>query len=85
MSRDGWTSQEDYEEALRFFAMLREGGLKSLEGEELTVFERESGGRSLAARSESLSDLLALVQGTVYAVHYQSLPVPYQVVGPAFE
>lgn len=42
VSRDGRTSHEDSEDALRFFATLREEGLESLEGEELAVFERGS-------------------------------------------
>lgn len=37
--RDGWTSNENYEQALEMFAQLREQGLQSLSGEERSAFE----------------------------------------------
>lgn len=40
--RDGWTSNDNYEQALEMFAELREQGLKHLDGEELAVFEEQT-------------------------------------------
>ncbi|KAH7406540.1 kinase-like domain-containing protein [Phaeosphaeria sp. MPI-PUGE-AT-0046c] len=40
--RDGWTSNEKYEQALEMFAQLREQGLQSLSGEELSAFEEST-------------------------------------------
>ncbi|KAF1961603.1 hypothetical protein CC80DRAFT_400961 [Byssothecium circinans] len=40
--RDGWTSNENYEQALEMFAELREQGLQSLSGEERTEFEEST-------------------------------------------
>lgn len=42
VARDGWTSLENYEEAVDLFKRLREEGLKNLDGDELVEFERES-------------------------------------------
>ena len=38
--RDGWTSNENYEQALDLFAPLREQGLQELKGDEQGVFEQ---------------------------------------------
>ncbi|KAG4434115.1 hypothetical protein IFR05_010395 [Cadophora sp. M221] len=40
--RDGWTSNENYEQALEIFAQLREQGLQSLSGEERSAFEEST-------------------------------------------
>jgi hypothetical protein len=40
--RDGWTSNENYEQALEMFAQLREQGLQNLSGEELSAFEEST-------------------------------------------
>lgn len=40
VARDGWTSNEMYEEAREMFARLREEGLKRMNGEEREEFER---------------------------------------------
>ncbi|KAH3976280.1 hypothetical protein HBH52_118710 [Parastagonospora nodorum] len=40
--RDGWTSNENYEQALGLFAQLREQGLQSLSGEEKSAFEEST-------------------------------------------
>lgn len=40
--RDGWTSNENYEQALEMFAQLREQGLQSLSGEERSAFEEST-------------------------------------------
>jgi hypothetical protein len=40
--RDGWTSHENYEQALEMFAQLREQGLQNLTGEELAAFEKST-------------------------------------------
>lgn len=42
VARDGWTSNETYEEALGMFAGLREEGLKQMTGEERDDFERRT-------------------------------------------
>ncbi|KAH9205444.1 kinase-like domain-containing protein [Leptodontidium sp. 2 PMI_412] len=42
IARDGWTSNERYEEALEMFASIREEGLKQLTGEERLDFEKQS-------------------------------------------
>ncbi|KAL2067763.1 hypothetical protein VTL71DRAFT_15859 [Oculimacula yallundae] len=42
IARDGWTSNERYEEALKMFANIREAGLKQLTGEERSDFEKQS-------------------------------------------
>ncbi len=42
VSRDGWTSNETYKEALEMFAGLREEGLKQMTGEEKDVFEKQT-------------------------------------------
>lgn len=42
IARDGWTSNERYEEALEMFAGIREEGLKQLTGEERLDFEKQS-------------------------------------------
>ena len=39
VSRDGWVSQEDYDQAFDMFADLREEGLTNLEGKEREEFE----------------------------------------------
>jgi len=41
--RDGWTSNESYEQALDIFVQLREQGLQNLTGEELLEFEKNTG------------------------------------------
>jgi len=40
--RDGWTSYENYNQALQVFAQLREEGLQNLTGEELREFEQQT-------------------------------------------
>ena len=40
--RDGWTSKENYNQALQVFAQLREEGLQNLTGEELREFEQQT-------------------------------------------
>ncbi|KAF1840944.1 uncharacterized protein K460DRAFT_347404 [Cucurbitaria berberidis CBS 394.84] len=40
--RDGWTSNENYEQALEMFAQIREQGLQSLSGEERSAFEERT-------------------------------------------
>ncbi|KAH8719343.1 kinase-like domain-containing protein [Phaeosphaeriaceae sp. PMI808] len=40
--RDGWTSNENYGQALEVFAQLREQGLQSLSGEERSAFEEST-------------------------------------------
>lgn len=40
--RDGWTSNENYNQALEIFTQLREAGLKNLTGEELREFEQQT-------------------------------------------
>jgi hypothetical protein len=42
VSRDGWTSLENYEKAKAFVEELREEGLKQLSGQELAEFEASS-------------------------------------------
>ncbi|CZS93857.1 probable FMP29 Found in Mitochondrial Proteome [Rhynchosporium graminicola] len=42
VSRDGWTSNETYDQALEMFAQLREEGLKTLTGEERVKFEAQT-------------------------------------------
>jgi hypothetical protein len=42
VSRDGWTGNETYDQALEMFAELREEGLKSLIGEERATFEAQT-------------------------------------------
>ena len=42
VARDGWTSNESYEEALEMFASLRAEGLKQMTGEEREDFERRT-------------------------------------------
>ncbi|PVH75331.1 hypothetical protein DL98DRAFT_551674 [Cadophora sp. DSE1049] len=42
IARDGWTSNERYEEALEMFASIREEGLKQLTGKERSDFEKHS-------------------------------------------
>jgi hypothetical protein len=42
VNRDGWTSNETYEEAREIFAQLREQGLLSLGGEERDEFEKST-------------------------------------------
>jgi len=42
VSRDGWTSLENYHDALRFFEELRENGLEQLSGADLVDFELRS-------------------------------------------
>jgi hypothetical protein len=42
VSRDGWTSLENFEKAKAFFEELREEGLKQLSGQELAEFEASS-------------------------------------------
>jgi hypothetical protein len=39
---DGWTSNENYEQALEMFAQLREQGLQNLSGEERSTFEERT-------------------------------------------
>lgn len=36
---DGWTTVEDFDDAVEYFSQLREAGLASLEGEERDEFE----------------------------------------------
>jgi len=38
--RDGWTSNENYEEALEMFAQFREQGLQCLSGKKQAEFEQ---------------------------------------------
>ena len=40
--RDGWTSNENYEQALEMFAQLREQGLQSLSGDERSALEEST-------------------------------------------
>ncbi|ETI26769.1 hypothetical protein G647_10214 [Cladophialophora carrionii CBS 160.54] len=40
--RDGWTSNETYDQALELFAELREQGLQNLSGEERRAFEQQT-------------------------------------------
>ncbi|TVY47711.1 Altered inheritance of mitochondria protein, mitochondrial [Lachnellula occidentalis] len=42
VSRDGWTSNETYDQALEMFAELREEGLKNLSGRERVDFEAQT-------------------------------------------
>ncbi|KAJ8070008.1 hypothetical protein OCU04_000411 [Sclerotinia nivalis] len=42
VSRDGWTSNETYDQALEMFAELREEGLKNLTGKERADFEAQT-------------------------------------------
>ncbi|XMA20109.1 hypothetical protein WAI453_012900 [Rhynchosporium graminicola] len=42
IARDGWVSNERYEEALDLFANLQEEHLKQLTGEERSDFEKQS-------------------------------------------
>ncbi|RYP57608.1 hypothetical protein DL769_009386 [Monosporascus sp. CRB-8-3] len=42
VQRDGWTSHQNYEDAVALFARLREEGLQRLDGEERARFERET-------------------------------------------
>jgi hypothetical protein len=42
VSRDGWTSNETYDQALEMFAELREEGLKKLIGKERVDFEAQT-------------------------------------------
>ncbi|KAK0105681.1 Phosphotransferase enzyme [Cadophora gregata] len=53
VARDGWTSNERYEEALDLFAGIRERGLEQLTGEERSDFEKNS---RWAQRSADRSD-----------------------------
>ena len=40
--RDGWTSNENYGEALEMFQQLRKTGLETLAGEERLAFEKQT-------------------------------------------
>lgn len=40
IQRDGWTSNEDYEQAVAMFAQFREQELQNLTGEERSEFEK---------------------------------------------
>lgn len=40
--RDGWTSNENYEQVFELFAQLREQGLANLSGEERIAFEKQT-------------------------------------------
>lgn len=42
VSRDGWTSNETYDQALEMFTEFREEGLKNLTGEERVTFEEQT-------------------------------------------
>lgn len=42
VKRDGWTSNERYEDALEFFSELRNIGLQNMTGSEREGFERET-------------------------------------------
>lgn len=42
VDRDGWTSNEDFENAFELFAQLRDEGLKVLTGTERTEFEEQT-------------------------------------------
>jgi hypothetical protein len=42
VSRDGWTSNKSYKEALEMFSKLREEGLKQMTGEEREHFEKRT-------------------------------------------
>jgi len=42
IARDGWTSNEKYEEALEIFAYIREEALKLLTGEDRSDFEKDT-------------------------------------------
>lgn len=50
VARDGWTSNETYEEALKMFSGLREEGLKQMAGEERSDFEKRTKWASMADR-----------------------------------
>lgn len=50
VARDGWTSNETYEEALETFAGLREERLKQMTGEERSDFEKRTAWASMADR-----------------------------------
>jgi hypothetical protein len=41
-TRDGWTSNETYDQAREMFAELREAGLKHLSGKQLESFEAQT-------------------------------------------
>ncbi|KAI9699844.1 MAG: Phosphotransferase enzyme [Bogoriella megaspora] len=42
VDRDGWTSNENYDQAIDYFAQLREQGLQNLNGEERSEFEKDA-------------------------------------------
>ncbi|KAE8155153.1 phosphotransferase family protein [Aspergillus avenaceus] len=42
VARDGWTTHEDYDEAVALFAELREIGLKSMVGKQKATFEKQT-------------------------------------------
>ena len=50
VARDGWTSNETYEKALKMVAGLREEGLKQMTGEERNDFEKRTRWASMADR-----------------------------------
>ncbi|KAH6638995.1 kinase-like domain-containing protein [Boeremia exigua] len=55
VQRDGWTSNEDYEQALEIFAQIRDQGLESLSGKELVAFEE--GTRWAVRRPEKIKNV----------------------------
>lgn len=42
VKRDGWTSNETFDEAVRFFSDLRKVGLQKMKGKEREEFEKET-------------------------------------------
>jgi hypothetical protein len=42
VQRDGWTSNEAYDDALKYFSELRQRGLDQMNGEERASFERQT-------------------------------------------
>ncbi|KAJ2986726.1 hypothetical protein NUW58_g4892 [Xylaria curta] len=53
VQKDGWTSHETYNDAVKLFAQLREEGLRQLEGEERVKFERETRWADKKARQDA--------------------------------
>jgi hypothetical protein len=53
--RDGWTSNENYEQAVELFAQLREDGLKDMRGEERVAFEEVT--RWAVRKGEKVGDM----------------------------
>lgn len=42
VARDGWTTHQNFEQALKMFGQLRDQGLDSLKGEERREFEKQT-------------------------------------------